>query len=72
MPISDSLRAHCPICGNRELRRISPEHVDAPLGFVWRILRVPAYRCDPCRHKYFSLRPQRNPETAAQELSSAD
>jgi len=72
MPISDSLHAHCPICGNQELKRISPEYVDAPLGFLWRFLRVPSYRCEPCRHKYFTIRPRRSAESAAQQLSSAD
>jgi transposase-like protein len=72
MPVSDSLHAHCPICGNQDLKRISPEYVNSPLGFVWRTLRVPAYRCEPCRHKYFTILPRHNAESAAEELSSAD
>lgn len=72
MPLGDSLHVHCPICGNHELKRISPEHVNTPLGFVWRLLHVPAYRCDPCRYKYFSVRPQRNAHREAGQLSSAD
>jgi hypothetical protein len=64
MTLSDSLHAHCPLCGNIELKRISPEHVDTPLGFLWGLLRIPAYRCEPCRYKYFSIRPWRPAELA--------
>lgn len=71
MPLADSLHAHCPICGNPDLKRIDPEHVDSMFAFLWRHLRIPAYRCEPCRHKYFSVRPYRS---RAEELvhSSAD
>jgi C4-type Zn-finger protein len=64
MPLSDSLRAHCPICGNLDLKRISPQHVDTHLGFLWSSARIPAYRCEPCRHKYFSILPQRPSQLA--------
>ena len=57
MPLSYSLYAHCPICGNLALKRISAEYVNTMTGFVWRLLRIPAFRCDPCRHKYFSVLP---------------
>jgi hypothetical protein len=57
MSLSNSLHAHCPICGNLALKRISPEHVDAVFGFIWRKLHIPAFRCEPCRHKYFSILP---------------
>ena len=70
MTLSDSLHAHCPVCGNVELERISPEHVDTPMGFLWAVIRVPAYRCEPCRYKYFSIRPPRSSELA--ESPSAD
>jgi C4-type Zn-finger protein len=69
-PLSDSLRAHCPLCGNVDLKRISPGHVDTPLGFLWGAIRVPAYRCEPCRYKYFSIRPARANELA--EARSTD
>jgi hypothetical protein len=39
------------------LKRISPEYVDSVTAFVWRKLRIPAFRCEPCRHKYFSILP---------------
>jgi hypothetical protein len=71
MPLGDALRIHCPICGNPDLKRISAEHVTTPLAFVWRFLRVPAYRCEPCRHKYFSVRPRRvNKRTEVEQLTS--
>ena len=57
MPLSHSFYAHCPICGNLELKRISPEYVNSMTALVWRILRIPAFRCDPCRYKYFSILP---------------
>jgi predicted nucleic acid-binding Zn ribbon protein len=60
--LSDSLHAHCPICGNPDLKRIAAEHVDSTFGFVWRRLPIPAYRCEPCRYKYFSIRPLRHLE----------
>jgi C4-type Zn-finger protein len=60
MPLGDSLRAHCPICGNPDLKRISADYVDSPLAFLWRKLSIPAYRCEPCRHKYFSVKPCRS------------
>jgi len=74
MPLSDTFHAHCPICGNLELKRISPEHVNSPLRFLWRLLRVPAFRCEPCRYKYFSILPIRElePEEEAAHVSSAD
>lgn len=72
MPLSDSLHAHCPICGNQDLKRISPEFVTSPLSFAGRLLRIPAYRCEPCRHKYFSVRPMRQTDGELQNYSSAD
>jgi hypothetical protein len=52
--------AHCPKCGNFDLGRIGRERVEnGGLVFVKRKLGFPAYRCDPCRHKFFSLRPFR-------------
>jgi ssDNA-binding Zn-finger/Zn-ribbon topoisomerase 1 len=49
--------AHCPKCGNFDLEHISRERVDGGtfLGLK-RWLRFPAYRCDPCRERFFSVR----------------
>jgi hypothetical protein len=60
MSLSDGLHAHCPICGNLELKKISPEYVDSAFAIVWRVLHIPSYRCEPCRHKYFSILPLRD------------
>jgi len=72
MPLSESLRAHCPICGNQELKRISPEYVNSTFSFLGRFLRIPAYRCEPCRHKYFSILPRRHGASEMGHYSSAD
>lgn len=49
--------ARCGICGNLGLQKISPEHVQSPMAILGRILGLPALRCDPCRHKFFAIRP---------------
>jgi hypothetical protein len=59
MPIMDSLHAHCPVCGNQDLKRISSDYVDSAFAPIGRLLRLPAFRCEPCRYKYFSLLPPR-------------
>jgi len=51
---------HCSKCGNLDLERIARNRVDEdPLAFLKRRFGFPAYRCDPCRHRFFSLRPFR-------------
>ncbi|MGB7438341.1 MAG: hypothetical protein WBR26_17370 [Candidatus Acidiferrum sp.] len=72
MTLSDSLHAHCPVCGNPELKRISAEHLTGAFAFLWRRLGIPAYRCEPCRYKYFSILPCRIIEHKMEEVSSAD
>jgi len=74
MPLGHAFHAHCPICGNLDLQRISAEHVHSGLGVLWRLLGVPALRCEPCRYKYFSILPPREiePEEARVRASSAD
>jgi hypothetical protein len=57
MPFRTLFYAHCGICGNRELQRIAPERVPGMTTILWRILGLPALRCAPCRHKFFSVRP---------------
>src|SRR5215813_734229 len=61
-PLSWVLYAHCPKCGGTELKRIAPEHVPGATSTLWRILGVPSLRCEPCREKFFSLRPPRKSE----------
>jgi hypothetical protein len=57
VPFRFSLYAHCSYCGNADLQRISPEHVPGWTAFFGRITGLPSLRCDPCRHKFFSMRP---------------
>jgi NAD-dependent SIR2 family protein deacetylase len=48
---------HCPKCGNFDLEHISRERVDrGSLLSLKRRLHFPAYRCDPCRERFFSVR----------------
>jgi hypothetical protein len=50
--------AHCPKCGNFQLEHISRDRVeDGTLVTLKRWLGVPAYRCDPCRERFFSTLP---------------
>lgn len=53
--MSHLLSAHCAICGNLELKRISGDYATGWFAPLWRALGVPAFRCIPCRHKFFSL-----------------
>jgi len=58
VPVTLILQAHCPRCGNVHLQRISGDRVDeGPLLPLKRMLNLPAYRCDPCRKKFHSMRP---------------
>jgi len=51
---------HCPQCGNLDLQRVSRERVVEDLfAPLKRAARVPAYRCDPCRLRFFSVLPFR-------------
>jgi hypothetical protein len=51
---------HCARCGNLDLKRVSREHVVEDLfAAIKRFLRIPAYRCEPCRTRFFSVRPFR-------------
>jgi predicted RNA-binding Zn-ribbon protein involved in translation (DUF1610 family) len=51
---------HCPRCGNLDLQRVSRERVvEDLLAPLERALHLPAYRCDPCRFRFFSVRPFR-------------
>jgi hypothetical protein len=55
-----ALYVHCPRCGNFDLQHVARERVDqGTLLWVKRFLGFPAYRCDPCRQKFFSLLPHR-------------
>jgi len=52
--------AHCPRCGNFALDRISRDRVEkGTLVALKRFLGFPAYRCAPCRERFFSTLPYR-------------
>jgi hypothetical protein len=52
--------AHCSRCGNFNLQTIARDRVDAgTLVFLKRFLGFRAFRCDPCRQKFFSVLPYR-------------
>jgi len=71
-PLSHTFHAHCAICGNIEVRRISADHIESRSASIWRTLRIPAFRCAPCRHKFFSILPPQPGAERGVELSSAD
>ncbi len=56
VPLKFAMKAHCNQCGNFDLQRISNQHVTGWFSWIPRLLRVPAYRCAPCRNRFFSLR----------------
>lgn len=62
VPIRHLLYAHCSICGNLDLQVISAEYVKGGTSLLWRLMRIPARRCEPCRHKFFTVRPQMKAE----------
>lgn len=62
LPFRTFLYAHCGICGNLELQRISAERITGMIAIAARLLGIPALRCQPCRHKFFSVRPLRHEE----------
>jgi hypothetical protein len=70
MPFRTFLYAHCGICGNLELQRIAAEHVPGVTATLGRMLGLPALRCEPCRHKFFSVRPLRREEPAVTATES--
>jgi DNA-directed RNA polymerase subunit RPC12/RpoP len=48
--------AHCPKCGNFDLERISRDRVeDGTLVVLKRLFGFHAYRCAPCRQRFFSI-----------------
>ena len=51
---------HCSKCGNFDLEHISRERVEqGTLLTLKRWLAIPAYRCVPCRERFFSVLPFR-------------
>ena len=46
---------HCRRCGNLDLQRVSRNHVDGWFAWLGRMAQLPAYRCAPCRRRFFSV-----------------
>jgi hypothetical protein len=60
VPVSCIFYAHCARCGNLALHRITPDRVkNSAFRLLQLLLRVPAYRCEPCRYRFFSMMPLR-------------
>jgi hypothetical protein len=58
--LSFSRYAHCRKCGNFDLEHIAQDRVErGTLVSLKCFLGFPAYRCDPCRQRFFSVLPFR-------------
>jgi hypothetical protein len=66
------LLAHCPRCGNLDLQRVSASIVQRWNRWIFRLAHVPAYRCAPCRKKFFSLLPRRRLRAIEPYLTAAE
>ena len=70
VPIRYVQYAHCGMCGNMDLQRISGEHGAGTFAWLFRLLQFPTYRCAPCRNRFFSIRPYRRIVPTQSELES--
>ena len=60
VPAGYVIYVHCSRCGNLDLQRVSRDRVvEGVFIGMQRMLHFPAYRCDACRRRFFSLRPYR-------------
>ena len=59
VPVAYVTCAHCDMCGNMDLQRISREHGAGSFAWLYRLLHFPTYRCAPCRNRFFSIRTYR-------------
>src|SRR5262249_20670682 len=59
---------HCRRCGNLDLQRVSADHVDGWFAWLFRMFGVPAYRCGPCRDKFFSILKHRRIRASDEEI----
>jgi hypothetical protein len=60
VPVAYARYAHCGQCGNLDLQHIASDHVqDGSFAWLGRKLDLPAYRCERCRNRFFSVRPHR-------------
>jgi hypothetical protein len=69
VPISYMFYVHCPTCGNLDLQQISRDRVENGMFLgLQRLLLFPAYRCAPCRERFFSVRPYRPVKALSDEV----
>ena len=55
--------ARCPNCNSSAVSRVSRDSVPHTWGnYLWRLLRVSAYRCPECREKFFTIWPMKQAE----------
>ena len=69
--LSFQLHVHCRRCGNLDVQRISSKHVERWHSGMIRLMGIPAYRCDPCRHRFFSMLSFRRVRSIESEMSPA-
>jgi hypothetical protein len=62
-PFRQLVFAQCSVCGNPDLRPVSPERITGWFSIPGRLLRIPSLRCEPCRKNFFSVRPVLREET---------
>ena len=55
VPIGYLPYVHCTKCGNLDMQRISSDYVEGVFAWIFRMIHIPAYRCAPCRHRFFSV-----------------
>ena len=67
-----SLLAHCHRCGSFDLKRISRDVVQGWSSWLFRLVRIPAYRCPPCRNRFFSILPNRRLRPSESQGGSQD
>lgn len=57
VPAKFAMYVHCAHCGNMDLQTVSRDRVvEGVTRFFFRAVRAQAYRCDGCRHRFFSIR----------------
>jgi hypothetical protein len=60
VPASRVFYAHCERCGNLALDQIAPSELpDGAFRLFKLLFHIRAYRCDPGRHRFFSVLPAR-------------
>lgn len=73
VPMKYVFYVHCDRCGNLDLQAVSRDRVvEGVSRFLYRAIRAQAYRCDPCRHRFFSIRKFRRITPSRDYPSPAD